>query len=133
MIRRSASHARCTPPRLTLAMVAAAAGLLASSGCGYRIVRRDDLRVQKLAADSTAMVTLQRQIATLQARCRADSVRAAADHATLEKTIADHPPTPPADSAVKARDAEIASLKDQLSKANAELDRIKRRLANPRS
>lgn len=29
------------------------------------------------------------------------------------------------------RDEEIAALKDQLAKANAELDRIKKRLANP--
>ncbi|HEX6575064.1 MAG TPA: hypothetical protein VF042_08820 [Gemmatimonadaceae bacterium] len=31
------------------------------------------------------------------------------------------------------REAEIAELKDQLSKANAELERIKKRLANPKS
>jgi hypothetical protein len=33
---------------------------------------------------------------------------------------------------LKARAAEIASLKDQLAKVSTELDRIKRRLANPR-
>ena len=32
----------------------------------------------------------------------------------------------------KARDEEIARLRDELSKANAELDRIRRRLARPR-
>jgi hypothetical protein len=33
---------------------------------------------------------------------------------------------------LKTRDEEIASLRDQLAKVNAELDRIKKRLANPR-
>jgi hypothetical protein len=32
----------------------------------------------------------------------------------------------------KTRDEEIAALRDQLSKANAELDRIKKRLADPK-
>lgn len=134
MIRRPAALARFTHARMFVATLVAAGTAVAVSGCGYRLVRRDDMRVQKLTADSAAMVTLQHQIVALQMKCHADSVRAATDRAALEKTIADHPlaPTPPTDSTVKARDAEIASLKDQLTKANAELDRIKRRLANPR-
>jgi septal ring factor EnvC (AmiA/AmiB activator) len=134
MIRRSTSLVPPVPIRVLLATMIASSGLVAVSGCGYRIVRRDDLRVQKLTADSAAMVTLQHQIVTLQMKCHADSVRAATDRAALEKSIADHPVAAPVtDSTLKARDAEIATLKDQLTKANAELDRIKRRLANPRS
>ena len=42
--------------------------------------------------------------------------------------------TPPTDKdAMKSRDEEIASLRDQLAKANAELERIKKRLANPKA
>ena len=134
MIRRSTALLRSHSARLFVAAILATASVVAVSGCGYRIVRGDDIRVQKLTADSAAMVTLQRQIVTLQMKCRADSVRAATDRAALEKSIADHATlSAPTDSTVKARDAEIASLKDQLTKANAELDRIKRRLANPRS
>ena len=133
MIRRPTSL-RSAPVRVLLATILATGALVATSGCGYRIVRGDDIRVQKLAADSAAMVTLQHQIVALQMKCHEDSVRAATDRAALEKSIADHPVAPPVtDSTVKARDAEIATLKDQLTKANAELDRIKRRLANPRS
>lgn len=134
MIRRRTTLVRSHSARLFVAAILASASVVAVSGCGYRIVRGDDIRVQKLTADSAAMVTLQRQIVTLQMKCHADSVRAATDRAALEKSITDHATlVPPTDSTVKARDAEIASLKDQLTKANAELDRIKRRLANPRS
>ena len=42
------------------------------------------------------------------------------------------PPVPAVRPEDKARDDEIARLKDELSKANAELDRIRRRLARPR-
>lgn len=120
--------------RLAPVLVAGAA-LASSTACGYRLVRGKDLRVQKLAADSAAMVTLQRQIVALQMKCHADSVRAAADRATLETALTAKQAAPPpvADSLVKARDAEIATLKDQLTKATEELDRIKRRLANPRT
>ena len=130
---RSTSFPRTLAPRLAALLVAGAA-LAASTGCGYRIVRGKDLRVQKLAADSAAMVTLQRQIVALQMKCHEDSVRAATDHATLEGALTAKQAVPPApDSTLKARDAEIAMLKDQLTKATAELDRIKRRLANPRT
>jgi len=41
---------------------------------------------------------------------------------------------PPGDKdAMKSRDEEIASLRDQLAKVNAELERIKKRLANPKA
>jgi hypothetical protein len=42
------------------------------------------------------------------------------------------PPVPTARPEDKARDEEIARLRDELSKANAELERIRRRLARPR-
>lgn len=133
MIRRSTSPTRSAAARLVVAATLAVGAAVATSGCGYRIVRRDDMRVQKLTADSAAMITLQHEIVALQMKCHADSVRAATDRAALEKSLTDRAAAPPPDSTVKARDAEIASLKDQLTKANAELDRIKRRLANPRS
>jgi len=124
---------RSLAPRLGAVLLAGAA-IVASSGCGYRLVRRNDMRVQKLTADSTAMVTLQREIVALQMKCHDDSVRAATDRATLETQLTAKQAAPPAsDSTLKARDAEIATLKDQLTKATAELDRIKRRLANPRT
>lgn len=39
----------------------------------------------------------------------------------------------PDKDAMKSRDEEIASLRDQLARVNAELDRIKKRLANPKA
>ena len=123
---------RSLAPRLGAVLLAGAA-IVASSGCGYRLVRRNDMRVQKLTADSAAMVTLQREIVALQMKCHDDSVRAATDRATLETQLTAKQAAPPSDSTLKARDAEIATLKDQLTKATAELDRIKRRLSNPRS
>lgn len=135
MIRR---FPRFTPPSSrTLRRLAGVAALLVggvgSTGCAYRIIRRDDIRVRRFAADSAALVSLQKQVIAIRAQCRADSVRAATDRAALDRALADKPGTPVSDSTVKARDAEIATLKDQLAKANAELDRIKRRLATPRS
>jgi len=47
-------------------------------------------------------------------------------------TIAAIPPATAVRPEDKARDDEIARLRDELSKANAELDRIRRRLARPR-
>ncbi len=44
------------------------------------------------------------------------------------------PATPTVDKdAMKSRDEEISSLKDQLARVNAELERIKKRLANPKA
>lgn len=108
-------------------------GGVGSTGCAYRIIRRDDVRVRRFAADSTALVSLQKQVIAIRAQCRADSVRAASDRAALDRAMAEKAGTPLSDSTVKARDVEIATLKDQLAKANAELDRIKRRLGTPRT
>jgi hypothetical protein len=47
-------------------------------------------------------------------------------------TIAAIPPATAVRPEDKARDDEIARLRDELTKANAELDRIRRRLARPR-
>jgi hypothetical protein len=80
------------------------------------------------------MATLETQLAALQLRCRADSVRLENDLAAQRAAAATlvPPPPPPSDTALKARTAEVATLRDQLVKVSAELDRIKRRLANPR-
>jgi chromosome segregation ATPase len=117
---------------LGLFTVAISAALM-SSGCGYRIVRTSDVTAKRFAQDSASIATLQQQLTTLQARCRADSVRLEHDLATQHAAAAAVPlQTPQNDSLLKARTAEIATLKDQLTKVSAELDRIKRRLANPR-
>jgi len=111
----------------------AVAAAVMSSGCGYRIVRNSDVTAKRFAQDSASIATLQQQLIALQAKCRADSVRLehdiAAQHAA---TIAVPLQMPQNDSLLKARTAEVATLKDQLTKVSAELDRIKRRLANPR-
>jgi len=52
--------------------------------------------------------------------------------ASAQATTTTTGPTTPDKDALKTRDEEIASLRDQLAKVNAELDRIKKRLANPR-
>lgn len=118
-------------------LLACIIAVLATSGCGYRIVKRSDVTARRFAADSATMVSLERQIDALRAQSRADSLRMTAERAAV------HPAAPTSaaassaaatsDSLVKARDVEIATLKDQLARALAELDRIKRRLANPRS
>jgi hypothetical protein len=41
-------------------------------------------------------------------------------------------PSPPAAGSDKGREEEVARLKDELAKANAELERIKRRVATPK-
>lgn len=136
MIRRPPSLV--VPVPRTLRRLAGVAVLLlggfGSTGCAYRIIRRDDVRVRRFAADSAALISLQKQVIAIRAQCRADSVRAASDRAALDRAMAaEKAGTPPSDSTMKARDAEIATLKDQLAKANAELDRIKRRLGTPRT
>ncbi|HEY7899540.1 MAG: hypothetical protein ACHQQP_06205 [Gemmatimonadales bacterium] len=111
-----------------------AAALLAT-GCGYRLVRNSDVTAKKFAADSASISSLQQELAALKLRCSADSIRLANELAIQTAAAAAMPAavTPaPADSMLKARAAEIASLKDQLAKVSTELDRIKRRLANPR-
>jgi len=105
------------------------AALCGVSGCGgYVWVKKSDLdKPPKIVVDSAQIVALRQQLADLQAQSRADSVRYAAALAAAVR------PTGVPDSVLKARDADIAALKDQLAKAQAELDRIKRRLATPRS
>jgi hypothetical protein len=51
----------------------------------------------------------------------------------LRTNVAQTPRSSRSDTVYVSREAEIAELKDQLAKANAELDRIKKRLANPKS
>lgn len=53
--------------------------------------------------------------------------------AAQQTTTAGTTVTTPDKDAMKSRDEEIASLRDQLAKVNAELDRIKKRLANPKA
>lgn len=83
-----------------------------------------------LADDSTSWykseaVVLRRTAAAAQA------IKLAAMTAAQPTTTPATTTPPPAD-ALKTKDDEIASLRDQLAKVNAELDRIKKRLANPK-
>jgi hypothetical protein len=121
-----------TKARVYALAIAAAA---ASSGCGYRIVHNPDILAKRAAADSATNVALQQQLSALKVQCLADSVRLegelSAARAAAAAAVIPAPP-PVSDSVLKARAAEITSLKDQLAKVSAELDRIKRRLANPR-
>ncbi len=111
-------------------IVVVSAALL--SGCGYRIVRSSDVTAKRIAQDSSSITTLQQQLSALQLKCRADSTRLENDLATQRTGATGPAPASASDSLLKARTAEIATLKDQLAKVNGELDRIKRRLANPR-
>lgn len=117
--------------RIVVALLCAF-GAAASSGCGYRVVKRTDVTARRFAADSAAMISLSRQIETIRARCTADSLRMSAALAVAVAPARAAAAAVVPDSVVKARDTEIATLRDQLTRANAELDRIKRRLANPR-
>ena len=104
-----------------------------ASGCGYRIVRNSDVTALRFARDSATISSLGQQLAALRLQSRADSMRLENELAAQRAAAAAIPPAPaPSDTALKARTAEVAALKDQLAKVNAELDRIKRRLANPR-
>ncbi len=78
------------------------------------------------------MSDLRTQLVTLQTRCRADSVRLESMLVAQRATASLPPLTLEADSLVRARTLEVATLKDQLAKVSAELERIKRRLSNPR-
>ncbi len=78
------------------------------------------------------MSNLRTQLVTLQTRCRADSVRLESMLVAQRATASLPPLTPEADSLLRARTLEVATLKDQLAKVSAELERIKRRLSNPR-
>lgn len=118
-------------------LAAATAAVLVSSGCGYRIVRNSDVTARRFAEDSASISSLQQELASLRLNCRTDSIRLANELAIQTAAAAAAAAavpitTPSSDSLLKARAAEIASLKDQLAKVSTELDRIKRRLANPR-
>jgi len=117
------------------AMSFVATAALLTSGCGYKLVRNSDVIAKRLAADSASIASLEQELAALTLRSRADSLRLANELAIQTAAAAAVPPAPvapPSDSLLKARTAEITALKDQLTKVSAELDRIKRRLANPR-
>ncbi|MEO8945313.1 MAG: hypothetical protein ABI338_02360 [Gemmatimonadaceae bacterium] len=112
---------------------AIAAATLVSSGCGYRLVRNPEVTAKRFAQDSVTMDSLAQQISALRQQFHADSVQMVSDVAASRAALAAvPPPVPYPDSLLKSRATEIAGLKDQLAKTSAELDRIKRRLANPR-
>jgi len=99
-----------------------------TSACGYTLVKKNDLRFQRYATDSVRIANLETEATQLRVRIRSDSAKIVALTAKATTVL----PTSQ-DSVIRARDEEIASLRDQLAKAQTELDRIKRRLANPRS
>jgi hypothetical protein len=84
-----------------------------------------------LASDS---VNAHRSVAMVLRRTAAlaQSLKVAATTATPQTTTVTPAPVVDKD-ATKSRDEEIASLREQLAKANAELERIKKRLANPKA
>ena len=78
------------------------------------------------------MTTMHNEYVALQMQCHADSARLESQLLAQRQSAIAAAASPQADSLLKTRNAEVAALKDQLAKVNAELDRIKRRLANPR-
>jgi uncharacterized protein involved in exopolysaccharide biosynthesis len=99
--------------------------LLLTACGGYTLVRRSDLEERPSAViDSSEVVALRQQVAALRAQCRADSIR-------LANSAGGRQASGNQDSIIRQKEAEIASLKEQLSKAQDELERIKRRLAIP--
>jgi hypothetical protein len=84
-----------------------------------------------LADDSTtwyrAEATILKRTASLAQALKLGSAAAVTATAPATSTSTGVDP-----ATLKTRDEEIASLRDQLAKVNAELDRIKKRLANPR-
>lgn len=97
-------------------------------------MRNSDVTAKRFAQDSASIGALEQELSALRLRCRTDSLRLANELA-IRTAAAAAPTTPaaaPSDSLLKARAVEIATLKDQLAKVSTELDRIKRRLANPR-
>ncbi len=97
-------------------------------GCGYVVIKRSELEKRtRIEIDSSNVVALRQRIAYLESRNHIDSVvRTAPD------SLSPVARTKNMDSVVKVRDAEIVTLKEQLTKATDELERIKRRLAAPR-
>ncbi|MES2178787.1 MAG: hypothetical protein V4550_13080 [Gemmatimonadota bacterium] len=87
------------------------------------------------ASPREAIVLLDGYLMSSTAAHRSEAVTLKRLAAALDARVAPQPagpvrvdPAPPGD---KAKDDEIARLKDELAKANAELERIKRRLAQP--
>ncbi len=115
--------------RKLVPVTSAACLILSITACpGYVVMKKKDLdRISSqnpvIVVDSTALMMLRQQLASLHARYRADSVRLS----DMTKNSATQ------DSLIRAKQAELDATKDQLNKANDELERIKRRLANPRS
>jgi uncharacterized protein involved in exopolysaccharide biosynthesis len=119
--------------RISLIFSFVVSGLIIS-GCGYTMIKKSTLRMHRLPADSANIVALQNQVVALHAQCQADSIRYAKLKAAAEAAVV-APAVVPAvpDSVLRAREQEIAALKDQITQLNAELERIKRRLASPKS
>jgi hypothetical protein len=111
--------------------LAAVALLCAVPGCGYTLIKKDVLAARRLPADSVQIVSLQAELEKYRAQHVVDSTR----YADLLK---EPPPPVPVvtantDTLLRAREQEIQTLREQLAKVNAEMERIKRRLATPRS
>lgn len=107
--------------------------MCALAGCGgYTFVKKSTLAAHRLPSDSVRIASLEAELAKLRIQREADSTR----YADLLKEPPPPVPQPAAtanlDTLLKARDAEIQELRDQLSKADEEIKRIKRRLGNPR-
>ena len=89
------------------------------------------------ASNRDAGVLLDTYIATGAVRRRTEALslkriaNALEARATVVTNVAAVPAAKPDQAAEHAKDEEITRLKDELSKATAELDRIKRRLAKP--
>lgn len=116
--------------RAAVFMASIALGWLAM-GCGYTLVKKTDLQAKRLADDSARIETLQQQLTALRVQHQADSARYAA---VVKQMQAMQPvPATKSDSLLHAREQEIQALRDQLAKVNTEMERIKRRLANPQS
>ena len=84
-----------------------------------------------LASDSAIWYTSEAKVLRRTAAL-AQSLKLASTTAQQATTAGGATVVPDKD-AMKSRDEEIASLRDQLAKVNAELDRIKKRLANPKA
>jgi TolA-binding protein len=83
-----------------------------------------------LASDSASWYTSEAKVLRRTAAL-AQSLKLAATVA--QQTTSPTTPVTPDKDATKSRDEEIASLREQLAKVNAELERIKKRLANPKA
>jgi len=97
------------------------------------VVHDTGVTARRFAQDSVTIDSLHQQLAFLRQQSHVDSLRLETELASARAALAAVPTRVPyPDSLLKARAAEIAGLKDQLAKTTSELDRIKRRLANPR-